>query len=149
MKRVQTKITIMISLDVFRRFLLSIYDDIPEIYIKDTTIFLERESKSLIHVRAIDKCTISETPEYTIISAKGVLDIFYRSKSGRTKLHWDLVQREDKIGKLTGTASSSTLIRLASAGIYNQKYDPKRNHKQTENHNSQTSNMQMLFDNKR
>ena len=122
MKRNQYSIKTAVGLDNFRRFLLSIYKDVPRRYIKNREMFLERDSnKSWIYVRAADKCTVLKTSKYTIISAKDVLDIFYRSKSGNTKLHWSLIPRYRNIGKVTGRASSSVLINLVSSGIYNDK----------------------------
>lgn len=111
------------SLDSFRKFIIlsTCNSFIPESYFEDYEVFPEREtSPGLIYVEAADKVTLKRIRDMTFVNAKEVLGIIYSSKSGNTNLKWRQVRRA--MGKVTGDASTNTLVNLTEAGVLTQEW---------------------------
>ena len=88
----------------------------PRSYLDDTEVFAEREeSLGSIYVEAADKVTLKKIREITFVNAKDVLGVIYSSKSGNTSLKWR--QTRKNMGKVTGEASSNSLVNLAEGGV--------------------------------
>ncbi|RLG61243.1 hypothetical protein DRN86_00380 [Candidatus Geothermarchaeota archaeon] len=120
------KVEAYCTLEEVRRFLIesTCKSFIPREYLKNGEIFPERRIKeALIHVEAEEKEDVQQIGDITFIRAKNVLGIIYNSKSGRTKLKWRQIYKD--LGKLSGEASSNTLVNLITAGI--RKIEPIRN----------------------
>ena len=114
----------MVELDVtcnlerFRRFLISstCRSFIPESYLRDPEVFPEKEGdQGSIYVEAVDKVDLKKIRDITFINARDVLGIIYTSKSGNTKLKWR--ELRGRIGRVTGDASSNSLVNLSMARI--------------------------------
>ena len=106
------------SLESFRRFIIASTcgSYAPRSYLDDTEVFAEREeSLGSIYVEAADKVTLKKIREITFVNAKDVLGVIYSSKSGNTSLKWR--QTRKNIGKVTGEASSNSLVNLAEGGV--------------------------------
>ncbi|TLX79067.1 MAG: hypothetical protein E6L05_01230, partial [Thaumarchaeota archaeon] len=58
--------------------------------------------------------------DMTFVNAKDVLGIIYSSKSGNTNLKWRQIRRNS--GKVTGEASTNTLVNLTEAGVITQEW---------------------------
>ena len=85
-------------------------------YSDDTEVFPEREEDlGSIYVEAADKVTLKKIRDITFVNAKDVLGIIYNSRSGNTKLKWRQIRRNN--GKVTGEASSNSLVNLAQSGV--------------------------------
>lgn len=111
------------SLESFRKFVIlsTCNSFVPESYLDDYEVFPEREiSPGLIYVEAADKVTLKKIREMTFVNAKEVLGIIYSSKSGNTNLKWRQVRRN--VGKVTGEASTNTLVNLTEAGVITQEW---------------------------
>ncbi|SRR5579885_1568097 len=111
------------SLESFRKFIIlsTCNSFIPESYFEDYEVFPEREtSPGLIYVEAADKVTLKKIRDMTFVNAKEVLGIIYSSKSGNTNLKWRQVRRA--MGKVTGEASTNTLVNLTEAGVLTQEW---------------------------
>jgi len=111
------------SLDSFRKFVIlsTCNSFVPESYFEDYEIFPEREtSPGSIYVEAADKVTLKKIRDMTFVNAKEVLGIIYSSKSGNTNLKWRQVRRN--VGKVTGDASTNTLVNLTEAGVITQEW---------------------------
>lgn len=111
------------SLDSFRKFIIlsTCNSFIPESYFEDYEVFPEREtSPGLIYVEAADKVTLKKIRDMTFVNVKEVLGIIYSSKSGNTNLKWRQVRRN--MGKVTGEASTNTLVNLTEAGVLTQDW---------------------------
>ena len=111
------------SFESFRKFIsLSTCNSfIPESYLEDYEVFPEREtSPGLIYVEAADKVTLKKIRDMTFVNAKEVLGIIYSSKSGNTNLKWRQIRRNS--GKITGEASTNTLVNLTEAGVITQEW---------------------------
>jgi len=88
----------------------------PNSYLEDFEVFPERdESLGSIYVEAADKVTLKKIREITFVNARDVLGIIYNSKSGNTSLKWRQIRRNN--GKVTGEASSNSLVNLSEAGV--------------------------------
>ena len=88
---------------------------------EDYEVFPEREtSPGLIYVEAADKVTLKKIRDMTFVNAKEVLGIIYSSKSGNTNLKWRQIRRNS--GKVTGEASTNTLVNLTEAGVITQEW---------------------------
>ena len=88
----------------------------PRSYIEDEEVFPEREeSLGSIYVEAADKVTLKKIRDITFVNARDVLGIIYNSKSGNTTLKWRQLRRRG--GKVTGEASSNSLVNLAEGGV--------------------------------
>lgn len=106
------------SLESFRRFVLAstCSSFAPKSYVEDFEVFAEREdSLGSIYVEAADKVTLKKIREITFVNALDVLGIIYTSKSGNTILKWRQIRRNS--GKVSGNASSNSLVNLAEAGV--------------------------------
>ncbi len=111
------------SLESFRKFIVlsTCNSFIPESYVEDYEVFPEREtSPGLIYVEAADKVTLKKIRDMTFVNAKEVLGIIYSSKSGNTNLKWRQIRRV--MGKVTGDASTNTLVNLTEAGVLTQEW---------------------------
>ncbi|MDE1726139.1 MAG: hypothetical protein KGH89_02605 [Thaumarchaeota archaeon] len=111
------------SLESFRKFVVlsTCNSFVPESYLEDYEVFPEREtSPGLIYVEAADKVTLKKIRDMTFVNAKEVLGIIYSSKSGNTNLKWRQIRRI--MGKVTGEASTNTLVNLTEAGVITQEW---------------------------
>ena len=112
------KIDAPTSLESFRRFVIAstCSSFAPKSYLEDFEVFAEREdSLGSIYVEAADKVTLKKIREITFVNARDVLGIIYNSKSGNTSLKWRQIRRNN--GKVTGDASSNSLVNLAQSGV--------------------------------
>ena len=106
------------SLESFRRFIIAstCSSFAPRSYLEDPEVFAEREEEQgSIYVEAADKVTWKKIREITFVNAKDVLGVIYSSKSGNTSLKWR--QTRKNTGKVTGEASSNSLVNLAEGGV--------------------------------
>ena len=106
------------SLDSFRRFVMTSTCNsfVPKSYLEDFEVFPEREeSLGSIYVEAADKVTLKKIRDITFVNARDVLGIIYNSKSGNTSLKWRQIRRNN--GKVSGEASSNSLVNLAEVGV--------------------------------
>jgi len=106
------------SLESFRRFIIAstCSSFAPRSYLEDPEVFAEREEDlGSIYVEAADKVTLRKIREITFVNAKDVLGVIYSSKSGNTSLKWR--QTRKNTGKVTGEASSNSLVNLAEGGV--------------------------------
>ena len=88
----------------------------PKSYLEDSEVFPEREeSLGSIYVEAADKVTLKKIRDITFVNARDVLGIIYNSKSGNTSLKWRQIRRNS--GKISGEASSNSLVNLAEVGV--------------------------------
>ena len=88
----------------------------PKSYLEDSEVFPEREeSLGSIYVEAADKVTLKKIRDITFVNARDVLGIIYNSKSGNTSLKWRQIRRIS--GKVSGEASSNSLVNLAEVGV--------------------------------
>jgi len=112
------KIDATSSVDNFRRFVISstCISFAPKSYMEDSEVFPEREeSLGSIYVEAVDKVTLKKIRDITFVNARDILGIIYNSKSGNTSLKWRQIRRDN--GKITGEASSNSLVNLAEVGV--------------------------------
>jgi len=112
------KIDATSSVDNFRRFVIAstCISFAPKSYIEDSEVFPEREeSLGSIYVEAVDKVTLKKIRDITFVNARDILGIIYNSKSGNTSLKWRQIRRDN--GKITGEASSNSLVNLAEVGV--------------------------------
>ena len=106
------------TLESFRRFIIAstCSSFAPRSYLEDPEVFAEREENlGSIYVEAADKVTLKKIREITFVNAKDVLGIIYSSKSGNTSLKWRQIRKNT--GKVTGEASSNSLVNLAEGGV--------------------------------
>ena len=106
------------SLESFRRFVIAstCSSFAPRSYLEDPEVFAERgDDLGSIYVEAADKVTLKKIREITFVNAKDVLGVIYSSKSGNTSLKWR--QTRKNMGKVTGEASSNSLVNLAEGGV--------------------------------
>ena len=112
------KIDAATSLENFRRFTIvsTCSSFAPESYTEDSEVFPEREeSLGSIYVEAADKVTLKKIRGITFVNARDVLGIIYNSKTGNTNLKWR--QFKHNSGKVTGEASSNSLVNLVQSGV--------------------------------
>lgn len=112
------EIDLTCHLEGFRRFLINstCRSFIPESYLRDPEVFPEKEmDPGSIYIEAADKVDLKKIRDITFINAQDILGIIYTSKSGNTKLKWR--QARGPIGRLTGEASSNSLVNLSMARI--------------------------------
>ena len=105
-------------LESFRRFIIAstCSSFAPKSYLEDSEVFPERdESLGSIYVEAADKVTLKKIREIIFVNARDVLGVIYNSKSGNTSLKWRQIRRNN--GKVTGEASSNSLVNLSEAGV--------------------------------
>ena len=106
------------SLDSFRRFVMAstCSSFAPKSYLEDFEVFPEREEGlGSIYVEAADKVTLKKIRDITFVNARDVLGIIYNSKSGNTSLKWRQIRKNS--GKISGEASSNSLVNLAEVGV--------------------------------
>ncbi len=106
------------SLESFRKFIIgsTCSSFAPSSYLEDYEVFPEREENlGSIYVEAADKVTLKKIRDITFVNARDVLGVIYNSKSGNTSLKWRQIRRLN--GKVSGEASSNSLVNLAEAGV--------------------------------
>ena len=106
------------SLESFRRFIIAstCSSFAPRSYLEDPEVFAEREEGlGSIYVEDADKVTLKKIREITFVNAKDVLGVIYSTKSGNTSLKWRQTRKNS--GKVTGEASSNSLVNLAEGGV--------------------------------
>jgi len=116
-------INVVAPLESFRRFLVlsTCHSFIPEGYMMDPEVFPEKEGEAgSIYVEAADKVTLKKIGDITFINATDILGILYTSKSGNTRLRWR--QTRDVLGRVTGEASTNSLVNLATARVITPEY---------------------------
>ena len=124
------------SLESFRRFIIAstCSSFAPRSYLEDPEVFAERgEDLGSIYVEAADKMTLKKIREITFVNAKDVLGVIYSSKSGNTSLKWR--QTRKNTGKVTGEASSNSLVNLAEGGVITLEWVEKYVQKKQEESN--------------
>ncbi len=124
------------SLESFRRFIIAstCSSFAPRSYLEDPEVFAEREDNlGSIYVEAADKVTLKKIREITFVNAKDVLGVIYSSKSGNTSLKWR--QTRKNTGKVTGEASSNSLVNLAEGGVITLEWVEKYVKKKQEESN--------------
>ena len=127
------KIDAATSLENFRRFTIvsTCSSFAPESYTEDPEVFPEREeSLGSIYVEAADKVTLKKIRGITFVNARNVLGIIYNSKTGNTSLKWR--QFRHNSGKVTGEASSNSLVNLAQSGVITLEWVEKYVQKMTQ-----------------
>ena len=111
------------TLENFRRFLIqsTCASYIPDGYYRDPEVFPEKEGDTgSIYIEAADKVSLKKIRDITFVNARDILGIIYVSKSGNTKLKWR--ESRDQEGKLTGEASTNSLVNLFSARVLSKEY---------------------------
>ncbi len=89
---------------------------IPYRYFSDENVLLERRGEAgTIYVEAEEKKDLETIRDITFVKAGNTIGVIYQSKSGNTNLKWRQVY--GKLGKLTGDASTNTLVNLFTVGI--------------------------------
>ena len=117
------KIETTSSLESFRRFLVNstCMSFIPESYLRDPEVFPEKDGETgSIYIEAADKVTLKKERDITFINVRDVLGIIYKSKSGSTNLKWRQIRGRG--GKVTGEASTNSLVNLITAKVIDQEY---------------------------
>jgi hypothetical protein len=111
------------ELESFRRFLIqsTCMSFIPEGYLRDEEVFPEKEGETgSIYIEAADKVTLKQIRDITFVNARDILGIIYVSKSGNTRLKWREARGE--LGKVSGEASTNSLVNLFSARVLSREY---------------------------
>ena len=111
------------NLESFRRFLINstCRSFIPESYLRDPEVFPEKELEpGSIYVEAADKVTLKKIRDISFINARDILGIIYTSKSGNSQLKWR--QLRGKIGRVSGSASTNSLVNLSMARVITPDY---------------------------
>ncbi|MFI5420723.1 MAG: hypothetical protein ACHQ1H_07115 [Nitrososphaerales archaeon] len=111
------------TLENFRRFLIqsTCNSFIPDGYFRDPEVFPEKEGETgSIYIEAADKVSLKKIRDITFVNARDILGIIYVSKSGNTKLKWR--ESRGELGKLTGEASTNSLVNLFSARVLSKDY---------------------------
>lgn len=94
---------------------------IPEGYFRDPEVFPEKEGETgSIYIEAADKVSLKKIRDITFVNARDILGIIYVSKSGNTKLKWR--ESRGELGKLTGEASTNSLVNLFTARVLSKEY---------------------------
>lgn len=117
------KIDTVCDLSSFRRFMIVSTCDsfIPDEYVGDASVFPERASdQGTMYLEAEDKETLEQIRDIRFTRVSNVLGIIYNSKSGRTHLKWR--QFKDDLGRLTGEASTNTIVNLSTAEALDENY---------------------------
>ena len=128
------------SLESFRKFIMvsTCSSFAPNSYLEDFEVFPERdESFGSVYVEAADKVTLKKIREITFVNARDVLGIIYNSKSGNTSLKWRQIRRNN--GKVTGEASSNTLVNLAEVGVINVDWADQYSRKKSQEDDSKVN----------
>lgn len=117
------KIDTVCDLSSFRRFMIVSTCDsfIPDEFVGDENVFPERASdQGTMYVEAEDKESLEQIRDIKFTRVSNVLGIIYNSKSGRTRLKWRHVKAD--LGRLTGEASTNTIVNLSTAGALKREY---------------------------
>jgi hypothetical protein len=117
------EIDVTCHLEAFRRFLVNstCRSFVPESYLRDPEVFPEKETEpGSIYIEAADKVTLKRIRDITFVNANEVLGIIYTSKSGHSRLKWR--QQSGPMGRVTGDASSNSLVNLSMAGVLTREY---------------------------
>jgi len=117
------EIDVTCNLEGFRRFLINstCRNFMPESYLRDPEVFPEKEGEmGSIYIEAADKVDLKKIKDITFINARDVLGIIYTSKSGNSKLKWR--QLRGRIGRVTGEASTNSLVNLSMARVITPEY---------------------------
>ncbi len=115
---VVVEIDVTCHLEAFRRFLINstCRSFIPESYLRDSEVFPEKEADpGSIYIEAVDKVSLKKIRDISFINVRDILGIIYTSKSGNSKLKWR--QMRGPVGRLTGEASTNSLVNLSMARI--------------------------------
>ena len=84
-------------------------------------MFPEKEGDTgSIYIEAADKVSLKRIRDITFVNARDILGIIYVSKSGNTKLKWR--ESRGELGKLTGEASTNSLVNLFSSRVLSKEY---------------------------
>ena len=111
------------ALESFRRFLINstCASYIPESYLYDPEVFPEKDGETgSIYIEAADKVTLKKERDINFINVRDVLGIIYKSKCGCTNLKWRQIRGCG--GKVTGEASTNSLVNLITAKVIDQDY---------------------------
>ena len=111
------------ALESFRRFLINstCASYIPESYLYDPEVFPEKDGETgSIYIEAADKVTLKKERDITFINVRDFLGIISKSKSGSTNLKWRQIRGRG--GKVTGEASTNSLVNLITAKVIDQEY---------------------------
>lgn len=117
------KIDVLCNLPSFRQFMIlsTCHSFIPSNFMLDEKVFPEREAeKGTMYVEAEDKETLRTMNDITFVRTSEVLGVIYASRSGRTKLKWRILRGD--LGKLSGEASSNSLVNLYASGVLDESY---------------------------
>lgn len=119
------EIDIKTTLEKFRKFMIlnTCYSFIPRGYLKDPSIFPERDPPGRIYVEALSKLELETIREIRFIKAYEVLGVIYNSKSGNTSLIWRQVK--GTIGRVSGRASPNSVVNLIEAEVLPKSYVKK------------------------
>ncbi len=97
------------------------YSFIPDEFLNDESVFPERAKEGgTMYVEAEDKMTLQTIQNIQFTRTTNVLGVIYNSKSGRTQLKWRYLK--GSIGKVTGEASSNSLVNLFTAKVLDESY---------------------------
>ena len=84
-------------------------------------VFPEKDGETgSIYIEAADKVTLKKERDITFINVRDVLGIIYKSKSGSTNLKWRQIRGRG--GRVTGEASTNSLVNLITAKVIDQDY---------------------------
>jgi hypothetical protein len=122
-KSIMVSIETTCDLEYFRQFLIqsTCMSFIPEGYFRDEEIFPEKEGDTgSIYIEAADKVTLKRIRDITFVNARDILGIIYVSKSGNTRLKWR--ETRGNIGKVSGEASTNSLVNLFSSRVLSREY---------------------------
>src|SRR5437899_6861813 len=117
------EIDVTCNLESFRRFLVNstCRSFIPESYSRDPEVFPEKEEEpGSIYIEAADKVTLKKIRDISFINARDVLGIIYTSKSGHSQLKWRQIRA--RIGRVTGKASTNSLVNLSMSRVITPEY---------------------------
>jgi len=121
--RLGLEIDAVCDLESFRRFMIvsTCESFIPEDLDQDEQVFPERATEQgTMYVEAEDKETVQMVRDIRFMRVSNVLGIIYKSKSGRTHLKWRHLK--GNMGRLTGEASTNTLVNLFTSHALNESY---------------------------
>ncbi|MFQ6076155.1 MAG: hypothetical protein ACE5Z5_08490 [Candidatus Bathyarchaeia archaeon] len=111
------------NLENFRWFLIisTCRSFIPEEYLEDRSVFPERAKEhGTMYVEAEDKVTLRVVRNIVFSQVSNVLGVIYNSKSGRSRLKWRSLR--GSLGRVTGEASTNSLVNLFEAGVLDKAY---------------------------